>query len=956
MLSSTLRRVRTLALVLMLLAAASPLVASPTEAAPPEPRPHPDEKQLPVEAHQARSAAPNASSIGGTGDEPNIVVDTVGSGSESPQTREDATRGTLADAEVSLGATHASSRRSRPPRCTDLFFRTATVSSAEHPDGGDALLRQEECRLLATSSDVLGGDRWQVFRRASTLGPATAPSTQEHRLVAVWQLGPHTPATQPLLENTFHTYFMNLSSSSSLGGPQLELEENAAPNSGSGAARQLARRLRAYSTLYTPRNVRHHSASGVPVVRRHSMSSGDQVRDAHYSWVSGALGTAHAVLLSCWDAATLALHRLGALDHAQQLFQEAYHNARVHRWMRWTTWKHLYYTRQLVLRFPVGSYEDPRRLGTAAAAEEEGELLSRMHLATRSSLTLLRVISFPPVAHAAPHAVHYRCALSAIPSASLVLQEEAMVQHRMQAKQQKGGGGRASYAPTAQHSTPAITAAAPPSPMRRTLISYVLDLAMRLARRLFSTEKDSLDSRGGSSDGADSAGPASASCTRNAGSAAAHWSPPAVYAARAFLQRVREELGPYQSSAVSSLPMGLQQLIGSRVIGTKTQLIEEVQAAASAAISGGGGAADHERQWRTDAFMEWTATLPAGTPMCLALIALPRSDGLLEASELHLRVEEALVFDQLWMLLLLSAFAALQLERRVAQSAVARHIVTGLTGTLLLCIAAVFYVLRELQRMSVGKLAVVAAVVLGGSTAALEGIFSVLWSYYNLDSLWASTSASHALSERADLLALALLVVGLLFVLNDFLFNLLVPAAYLSAVTRWSVRALLVLLWWMCLRRNAEATLTTVLLYVLLSKARWLPSCLLQRRLTQRETRRQPHQHGQQPPTPSCSDAWRIEDPLQDIPGYAQQARAYVRPFAVVDHGDYDKLRTAESRFKKFEEDGANSTRRALEELAAHLRAHPGKYAMRLRDPNGVQRWAGTSDSTARESETSGSD
>ncbi|KPA73627.1 hypothetical protein ABB37_09759 [Leptomonas pyrrhocoris] len=1060
---SALSRMRVLMLVLVLLYVATA-----------EPHPHPGESQLAAQVSPASATdlsashrLPSKAAAASTVDK----AEYTGRTTTQASAEEEEVREGVDAAFDGAAVPRRTMRDGTPPlRCADLFYNTTSThllrssSSTSHvPHEEEEVFRllpvREDCFLTPMPPAVLGSDRWQLFRSAATAGSRT----HESDAVAVWQIGPHTPATQPLLENRFHFYFMNLSSSSSSSSGSRGRRPDSSPfefgketsttaTVTSGVLGQLARRLDAYNDLYTSHEARrrspqpHVGANGVPIVvhRSSAGNSGDdaqktrdkEANDHAYYNSYHYYACALEALQSCQAAVVSVLRRLGALEYVQRLGQEAYLNARVRAWSRWTTWTNVFFTRQLVLRFPVGSYaydaltpaglsaadraklmrrsrndgeqrqfcvggdcEEAEEEVAAAAGDEDPinndrELLSRMDMAASSSHSLLRLLSFPPVAQRTPHALRYACSLSAVSAASLIVREDALAQAQQReatarlftpgskvsatsfATRWLRGGG----ASTTQHRGSAATAAAPSAPSRGLLVSHVLNFVFRLVQRLVNAEQDEdvFADISGNTGGAAYPGQAFSSAT--AGTAAAtRLGSPAVCAARAFLRRVREELGPYQSTAVSSLPMALQQLIGSRVMRTQTQLIEEERETSTAdtkpsAVGGNEKQTRMRRRRRVDFMMEWTATLPAGTPMCLALIALPDADGSLKKAspELHLRVEESLVFDQLWLLLLLAAYAVLQLERCVAQSAVARHIVTGLTGTLLLGVMVVFYVLRELQRMSVGKLAVVAALILGGSTAALEGIFSVLWSYYNLDSLWRSPSASHAAAERGDaLLLLGLIVLSALFALNDLLFTLLIPAVYFTAVTRWSMRVLLGLLWWICLRRNAEATLWTVSAYVLVFNARWLwwalwSACCFCGCLPRRRTPQQPRLAAS-----SGNGVWCLQDPLDEIPDSARQARGYVRPIAAaaaaaagtVDNrhngsGEgYARLSTTASRMKKFEEDGAASTRQALEALAAHLRANPGKYATRLRDPNGVQRWAGgTSDSTARESEASGDD
>lgn len=92
-----------------------------------------------------------------------------------------------------------------------------------------------------------------------------------------------------------------------------------------------------------------------------------------------------------------------------------------------------------------------------------------------------------------------------------------------------------------------------------------------------------------------------------------------------------------------------------------------------------------------------------------------------------------------------------------------------------------------------------------------------------------------------------------------------------------------------------------------------------------------------------------LHDPESVLPAAARRSRAYVRPLAMEGQVMGATTMTRAGRLREYELSGAQHTRRALEELARHVREHPGRYAERLRDPNSLQRWAGA----AEESEES---
>jgi hypothetical protein len=823
----------------------------------------------------------------------------------------------------------------------------------------DVPLGRGECLLPQASADVLLTDKLGIF-------------TTTDDVVAVWQVGPRTPATQPLLRSTVHAYFLNVSRIRAGDAPtsrdaEVDKDDADVP----GAAPHLADRLRALNRLYTTRDdsLSQLFAGRKEIESTTHNSGSEDARSGVVVWWVGAVGTVRAALLPCWRLVSFCLHRVGALDPLRRLTAEVYANARVRTWSCWSAWRDVFATRHLVVRFPLHMYHDDHDHDHDVAGDE---LLSRMDMAASGTLSFVRLVSFPPVAQLTHEgSPRYACSLPAVTSAGLLSTD--VQPNRVQ---RSGGTARTNGKP---YSLTANTAAAAfadhaaartsPSASRGMFVFHILDFALRMLRRLFNSDDGQYDPSSGGGEGGFPYSSFfrqghSTAAVRNAVPPKRSVSTPAAVAARVYLQLVREELGPYLSSAASSLPMALQQLIRNRELSTATRLLEEAPQASSslsslsAATPLRGGDSHRRTAGRVKRapvryVMEWAATLPAGAPMCLALVALPHSDSTSQETTagLTVQLEETLTFDALWGALMVAAYVVWQLERRVVQSVVARHVVTGLTGTLLLSVMAFLYVLRELQRMSVGRLAVVAALIVGGSTAMLEGVCNVLWTYYHLDDLWVSTSSPASVvsagGDRSPLLIAACLLFLLVFAVNDLLFNCLVPVAYLNAVTRWSVRVLLVLLWWLSLRHNAEATLLAVAGSFLLRRSfqrwgRWGHAGYHPR------TPFRPRQPSQNSSRQVGDAAWGLEDPVHAIPAEALQARAYVRPLAAGPNGNYAALHDADARLRKYEEDGTVSTRRALEELAAHLRANPGKYAARLRDPNGLQRWAGgASDSGA---------
>ncbi|KAG5486955.1 hypothetical protein CUR178_08382 [Leishmania enriettii] len=817
------------------------------------------------------------------------------------------------------------------PTCHALY-QTRALSSAPLLSG--------DCVLPRISKRLSGDRRDDLIRQAS--------SPEAAALIFTWHIGPRTPAQHAPLHSAFPHYFMNAS-----GGVAGGLRTDA----------RTARRVRSYNVLFPEKG---YAAARSPTAGRHrggtevrsgphgsSVPGGKRERGASSSFITGSV---RATAQSVMSAVAVVVDASGLGHHVQYAATEVTANLRVFAWRSTTAWAQLFLRRRVALRIPIGLWA-----GTAAAASAapvaDGDdrggaggsdriansdapplpMLSRMAMLTHGSLSLLRVVSFPPIVQLAPSSLpsavsgsslnqttaSFVCSLPAVHAASLLLQEDAAARRR-EAQQAAAVAGVAVFPIGRPHR-------ARPGPPSSSLSPWLWMMSM-LRNAVYLAARLLVGVNG--EDDAAAAWSRAASISADDGFSRSA----AVAAARGFLARVREELGPHQDFGDSVLPTALQQVLGSRAMHTHVQLVEEEVVVAN----------EEEARF----FMQWEASLPAGTPMCLALAALPSSSLHMDAAAagvgfqpssatdgLPVSLEETCSFDTAWLQLLIVAWVVWQLERRVAQSTLVLHLATGLTGILLLLLMLLWYTIRRVQGTFFQLVMLAIALLLGGSTAIMDGVGDVVRSV-NAIIVYLSESAhggdADGGSSSSIISGLFLLGAGVLLLVcvgSGILLNWLVPPAVLRVTTFWCVRGLLLMLWGLCVLRNTEATVVVILLWTL-----WKLRSLA--RVASRFTRLS--ESGK-------SLVLEDNDPLDEVPNDARQAREYVTPLAVSSwpatagnsSSGYASLGTSKARLKRYEEEGAACTRRALEKLAAHLRANPGRYATRLRDPNGVQLWAG---------------
>ncbi|CBZ23180.1 conserved hypothetical protein [Leishmania mexicana MHOM/GT/2001/U1103] len=849
--------------------------------------------------------------------------------------------------------TTGTTRAAGLPTCQELY---ATFPFSSSP------LLSGDCVLPRISKQLTGDRREDLLQRASSAEAAAR--------IFTWHIGPRTPAHQAPLQSTFPSYFMNVStaaaatadgsrlSSGAAGGVQGELLSDAAT----------AWRVRSYNALYSDEgraaagslsSGRHRGTAGVRS-GAHGSNAQAGKRGGDASSLS-LMRSVRAVVQPIASVVAVIVDLSGLGYYVRCSVTEVTANLRVFAWRSATAWAQVFMRRRVVLRIHIESWFGPAAAASVAADEGVNKggagggdgtaqsgmpahvMLSRMAMSTYSSTSLLRVVSFPPVVQLVPStqsrpaAASFVCSLPAVHAASLLLEEDAAARRREAQQAAAAAGvvvfprGRRQRARTGPPSSPPST-----QPWTVSIMKDVVSLAARLLL--------------GTSRGDDTAAAAAAAWSRATSISADDGvsRSAAVAAARGFLARVREELGPHQNFGESVLPIALQQMVGSRTMHTHAQLVEKEVVV--------------EGEVQETFYLQWEASLPAGKPMCFALAALPPSSSNMGAAaagtplqspaaadHLPVSLEETCSFDVLWLQMLIMAWVVWQLERHVAQSPLVKQLVTGLCGILLLLLLLLWYVIRRLQGTSLQLAMLAMALLLGGSTAMMDGLLNAVRSiHYVILSLsepasgggrgWAGAEGGGDADDDSSSALSVLVVLGsgllvLMCVGSGILLHWLVPPAILRAATFWCVRVLLWTLWGLCALRNTEATAVAVLLRTLW-QARSL-ACAT-------PCFSSPAEHGKR--------VWFSDnDPLEEVPPDARQARGYVTPLTVSSWAPtsgrsgrgYASLLTSEARLKRYEEEGAECTRHALEALAAHLRANPGRYATRLRDPNAVQHWAG---------------
>jgi hypothetical protein len=279
-------------------------------------------------------------------------------------------------------------------------------------------------------------------------------------------------------------------------------------------------------------------------------------------------------------------------------------------------------------------------------------------------------------------------------------------------------------------------------------------------------------------------------------------------------------------------------------------------------------------------------------------------------------------FDALWWFLLLAFSVTTLLRPLFSKHSALQVVLCFLLGVVVVLCVVIFFVAKDLHRTRIGKAGILAVVASGGVMLAVEGLASAF-----------VTLAAHELQTNHAVHAFVALAGVVSAVLSRYLFG-----SILRDVTRTLFTVAQLTLVVVMSLVNMEATaaafaaVATLKLGLLSLAAKMLVSiswsvCV----------------------RPVIAFAKLLKgsgydannDPSDRVPVLDESHEAsYHRPLAASATAARAG-RDATERFAAYEKEGSECTRRALEELAATVRAQPGKYASRVRDPNGLARFAG---------------
>lgn len=483
--------------------------------------------------------------------------------------------------------------------------------------------------------------------------------------------------------------------------------------------------------------------------------------------------------------------------------------------------------------------------------------------------------------------------------------------------------------------------------------------------------------------------------------------PPSYYAAKDYVAQVTEELGPFQPSSFSFSSDYVRYVLGRRALYTSQRLlhVEESDAVTGAESDATSrfGRRKGVATLKVKELFVWRASLPSTETMCLGFTALPplstmEGRGLQEAAgggayALPIHLHEELRLDTLWLKVFVCLlFFHVCLKRHLEDSRLFRHVFASLCGLFALLILFIGYALKEMQKMTVGKMGIYVLLFFGGLTALLEGLVSVVTftlqqlvdlldareSGIGVIPLFTSSSSSygHASDEEGPveellqenrrsalaILGVVLAVVVVVGAVCSFVVRCFVAERYLAMGTRVSLQLFLGFSWVLVFVINREATALSLLVYLLFLR----PRTVLRWALWVSRG------GWMGPGATAAAGGWNPDhrvssyganlrsygetayEPTDEIPEEARQTVSRCRPLTYegnvgLGNGGMSHL----EKMRKYDADGAEYTRRALDDLAEKLRSHPEKYTSRLRNPNSVQQWAGTMNGDEDETDSS---
>jgi hypothetical protein len=289
-----------------------------------------------------------------------------------------------------------------------------------------------------------------------------------------------------------------------------------------------------------------------------------------------------------------------------------------------------------------------------------------------------------------------------------------------------------------------------------------------------------------------------------------------------------------------------------------------------------------------------------------------------------LYVTSAMKLDVVWTMLFVSLVVVSCLRPIVLRHPLLQVVLCFALGVLVFLCVALYMIIRDLQRTRIGKAGLVALLASGGVLFAVEGLMSAVFSV-----------AFHEIRTNNTVHAAIAVASFVSAIFSQIVLRPMLPTITSCVFT--VAQGTLVVLMLCC---NREASLMTAVAWLGWIVGLWsvLVTCVplwilwlayLPLRVIMRAIIGL---------TSVTTSAANDGDPLDNIPVFNAEPQ-YCKPLAATSLGS--RAQSAEERLDAYERQGSACTRRALEALAATVRDHPEKYISRVRDPNGLARFAG---------------
>ena len=258
------------------------------------------------------------------------------------------------------------------------------------------------------------------------------------------------------------------------------------------------------------------------------------------------------------------------------------------------------------------------------------------------------------------------------------------------------------------------------------------------------------------------------------------------------------------------------------------------------------------------------------------------------------RVEEHI--DWLTIRLLLTIAVITVLRPMLSQQPVLQFMVAAMFGLVIVLIIAGWFVFRDFHRTRLGRIGLLAVFSLGGWAAVGEGALSAFIAIL-------IHQFQHSMIFKIISLVSATIATGV----THWYFR-----EKLKVAADWSLflgqRVLLVYLAY----ENVEIAMEATLLLFWAHIIAWFGGFRIKLTIDD-------------------------DEPKDSFPAYVHNGGEYRRPIT----SSYVPGRTPQEKMRNYERMGSNYTQYEVDRLREHIRQNPGKYTTRIRDPNGMARWAG---------------